>query len=163
MEYDFDKYLYEISCKYNLDEDEIAANTQYIKDCYTKDVGIVAFGNAGYADNLFRKLDNIPSFMLKQELRFRNEHIWDDLSDVDTEDLEDELETRRDCHLVDKNKLDIEDLNSLAYKITGYRMYDDRSSQGIKDMICYALSINSWAYSKDELIELIKEKLKYIS
>ena len=162
MEYDFDKYLYEISCKYNLDEDEITANTQYIKDCYTKDVGIVAFGNAGYADNLFRKLDNIPSFMLKQELRFRNEHIWDDLSDVDTEDLESEIDGRWDQTFVNKHDLSVDELWELLANKGKYRYSAISKHDELKTILCDLLGINT-LYSKDEIIELLKEKMKYIS
>ena len=162
MEYDFDKYLYEISCKYNLDEDEIAANTQYIKDCYTKDVGIVAFGNAGYADNLFRKLDNIPSFMLKQELRFRNEHIWDDLSDVDTEELESEIDGRWDQTFVNKYDLSVDELWELLANKGKYHYPVISKPNELKTTLCDLLGINT-LYSKDEIIELLKEKMKYIS
>lgn len=144
----YDDYLFNVKFKYKLDNDEIEANEHIIRDAYNNNVPVEDFKRQGYEDMLFRKIENYDTDALAREL---GDRYWvPDLDDIDTDDLEDEILSRWDCSLVKKNTND--DYEYYMYSVincpTKFKLH-----------LCKILGINSFAYSDEEILNLIKEKL----
>lgn len=144
----YDDYLFNVKFKYKLDNDEIEANEYIIREAYNNNVPVEEFRRHGYEDMLFRKIENYDTDVLARELKDR---YWvPDLDDIDTDDLEDEILSRWDCSLVKKNTDD-----DYAYYISSVIKCPTK----FKLHLCKILGINSFAYSDEEILNFIKEKL----
>lgn len=138
----------------NFLEDEVDANFQYFKECYsdkqTPEQVIINLRNND--DKLFRKIDNITNKRILDEVEFR--YLTDEvISDADTNDLEYEIKDRWDCSMVKKEELSIEELLELLYQKGSYNDYGDP-----KSVICELLGFyNSFSCTYKEATEALKK------
>lgn len=174
----FQDYISEITecCKVNLDKQnsigrvlrslnfkvcEIVPNSEYFKNCYdSNESPEYCLENLKYNENeLFRKLDEISDEFILDEVdkRCLGKYCLDDVS---TYDLESEIEGRWDQTYIDPETLSDKELEKLLKD----RGFDEellvlKNTEPI-DLICRAIGLyNSYAWTKDEIIEAVKKIL----
>ena len=136
-------------------EHEVEPNISYFKDCFENEISPEKVLEELYynTDELYRKIDDfndsdivgqVSHRMLRSEI----------LSDCDTCEIEDELDSRYDTSYVNVHKLSKEELIDLLSEKIGY----DYSVYSKKNVICDALGLsNSFSYNIDEIITEIKK------
>lgn len=145
----------------NFKEDEIVPNIEYFRFCYNfrNSAESALIKLPAYEDELLRKVEDFSDKYIKEEFNIRR--LDPDLSEVDNEALLDELNSRsfssyygQICDfntetLIDE-LVDRKDANLLFTQCRNFRQ-----------ILGQILNIsNDFAYSDNELIELVKEKLK---
>lgn len=139
----------------NLSEDDIYPNEKYFKECFkSNETPENVLEDIHYHDeDLNRNITKFSDTTIKDEVS-RRRLDNDILSDIDTDDLELELMDRYDAtmvHLYDVNDEDL--IDELAR-----RRFDAIQGKSKLSIICDVLGLsNSFAYSKDEIIDEIKK------
>ena len=137
--------------------DEIDVNYEYFREAYdANETPEYVLNNLKYnTEELYRKIDNVTDDMLIQEVNNRclGRHFLDD---IDTDDLSRELESRWDYT---KDSIDNYSTIELIDEL------HDRGEEVFKHKnlianLCIALGLNNtFAYSKEELINEINKRL----
>ena len=139
---------------------DVDNNPDYFSECFDNEyTPIKAIESLRYnEDELLRDIESFSDDLLMEEVKNRRLHL-DIIRDADTDDLEYEIENRWDKSLCRVNQMDRDELLD-ALGLTEDNIY---TTNDPREAICKALGLsNSFAYTNDELIEIIKEKINYI-
>lgn len=130
--------------------DEIDSNIEYFQKCYNKtlsvDESIIGIYNN---DDIFRRLSCLTPDTIVNLVKL-NDLYADILYSADTETIERELDQRPIKTFVNPHKINKNELFDLLN-------YDKKALT--REMICNALEINNFAYSIDEIVDMIKKNL----
>ena len=140
---------------------DVDNNDAYFKECFENGYSPVkAIESLQYNENeLIRDIEGFSDELLVEEVKSRRLEV-DIIRDADTDDLEDELDNRYDAIYVKLSQVDDTDLID-ELRSRGYSSYECGVSpeNTTRAVICNALGLsNHFAYTIDEIIEILKEK-----
>lgn len=137
--------------------DEVDVNYDYFRETYdANETPEYVLNNLKYnTEELFRKIDNVTDDVLIQEVTKRGISRYL-LENIDTRDLEEELDGRWDY-----NKYDISFFNTSELieelKERGHYVFEGKN---LIHKLCLALGLNNtFAYTKEEIIKEITKRL----
>ena len=140
---------------------DVDNNEAYFKECFEKGYSpFEAIESLRYNESeLIRDIEAFSDDLLIEEVNSRKLDI-DIIRSADTDDLEDELDNRYDTNYVKLYQVSDSDLID-ELRSRGYSSYECGASpeNAIRAVICNALGLsNHFAYTIDEIIEILKEK-----
>jgi hypothetical protein len=136
-------------------ENEVDANFEYFRECYdSNETPEYVVSNLKYnEDELFRKPEHLTDSFILNEVTSRclTRSV---ISNADTDDLEDEVEDRWDATMVQKSRINREELLDMLME----RGYDYRDISSPKAIICELLGFyNSFSVTFDEAVNELKK------
>lgn len=137
--------------------DEIDVNYEYFRETYdANESPEYVLNNLKYnTEELYRKIDNVTDDMLIQEVNNRSLGKYF-LEDMDTRDLEEELEGRWDYSKYDISLVCTSELIE-ELKDRGHYLFEGKN---LIHNLCLALGLdNTFAYTKEEIINEINKRL----
>lgn len=137
--------------------DEVDVNHDYFREGYdANETPEYVLNNLKYnTEELYRKIDNVTDDMLIQEVNSRSLGKYF-LNDMDTSDLEEELESRWDYTKYDISLVCTSELVE-ELKDRGHYVFEGKN---LINNLCLALGLNNtFAYTKEEIINEINKRL----
>lgn len=142
----------------NFHENEVDANFEYFREYYdTNEKPYNVVYNLKYnEDCLYRKIEYLSDNIILNEVddRYLTSQI---LSDTSTSELEEEIEDRWDCNLINKYRLSEEELMELLQLQCFNNFFYGKTK---KQILCEVLGFNnSIGYTKEDMIRAIQEDI----
>lgn len=137
--------------------DEVDVNHDYFRETYdANETPEYVLNNLKYnTEELYRKIDNVTDDILIQEVNSRSLGKYL-LENIDTRDLEDELEGRWDYSKYDISLACTSELIE-ELKDRGHYVFEGKN---LIYNLCLALGLNNiFAYTKEEIIDEINKRL----
>lgn len=150
-----------VQIDHKLTQQDIYTNYEIFEEIYNKNKSpydaILMFDD--YIDDFVRPLGKYTDYEIKEQFINRNIEIDYDIYDIPTEVLEDALDGRWDTNYKSVYHMSNEELEDELKKRKGYNysVYNNGFRENLAEILHLS---NSFSYTDDEFIQLVKDALK---